>query len=108
MHGVRARIALAFAAATIAVCCTAAPAAAELRWTKPETLMEGGYPGTVAIDARGDVLAIWMRNTSSSTSETLYAWRAPRGDWTQPRRIDVSRPVGGLAVALTPRGIATV
>ena len=110
MHGVRARIALALAlaAATMIVCFAAAPAGAALRWTKPETLMAGGFPGTVAIDARGDVLAIWMRNTSASTSETFYAWRAPRGKWTEPRRIDVSRPHGGLSVALTPRGTATV
>ena len=108
MHGARARIAIAFALATMAVCFAAAPAGAALRWTKPETLMDGGYPGTVAIDARGDVLAIWQRNVSAGTSETFYAWRAPRGEWTEPRRIDVSRPHGGLSVSLTPRGAATV
>lgn len=101
------RTIVAVLAASLLALAAAAPAGAELRWTKAETLMAGGYPGTVAIDARGDVLAIWHRNTGAGSAETHYAWRAPRGDWTQPRQIVAPRMVGGLSVALTPRGTAT-
>jgi hypothetical protein len=83
-----------------------ASASAELRWSKPDTLMAGGFPGSVHIDARGDVLAVWHRIVEGKV-RTYYAWRSPRGSWTQAREIDATSSWNNVAVVLTPRGRAT-
>lgn len=93
-------------AAVVALLAGAAPASAALRWAKAETLAPG-FPGTVAIDARGDVLAVWQRVVSGNKVRTFYAWRPPRGDWTEAREIDAPRTYG-LALALSPLGQATI
>jgi hypothetical protein len=100
------------AAALAAAALLAAPAQADaaLRWGDSRTLMKGGFPGSVHIDARGDVLAIWHRNLGGGTVRdirTYYAWRAPRGAWTTPREVEASRQAIDFAVTLSPRGHAT-
>lgn len=82
-----------------------ASASAALRWSKPDTLSSPGFPGSVAIDARGDVLAVWRRIASGSETRTFYAWRAPRGDWTKAREFESAE--GEVAISLTPLGRAT-
>ena len=105
MQGRLGTLAAALAAATtFAVGVAAAPAGAALRWSAPETLSPG-FPGTVAIDARGDVLAVWQRYFGGTDVRTYYAWRAPGGGWTEARQL----PGAGarFALALTPLGRAT-
>src|SRR5918911_2628029 len=101
----RIRRLLAFAAATAALpLVAAAPAGAALRWAEPETL-GAGFPGEVAIDARGDVLAVWQLGTDGQNLRTFYAWRPPRGDWTAPRGLAAP---ARFALALSPLGRAAI
>src|SRR5918911_808781 len=101
----RIRRLLAFAAATAALpLVAAAPAGAALRWAEPETL-GAGFPGEVAIDARGDVLAVWQLGTDGQNLRTFYAWRPPRGDWTARRELDAP---ARFALALSPLGRAAI
>lgn len=104
MAGIR-RALTAAAAALLIAGLAPASASADLRWSKAETLSSPGFPGTVAIDARGDVLAVWRRIVSGSQTRTFYAWRAPRGDWTNAREFESAR--GEVAVSVTPLGRAT-
>jgi hypothetical protein len=85
----------------------AAPAQADLRWSEPQLLDTGaGSAYRVLIDARGDALALWTRPAPDGRSSTfVYAWRAPRGEWTEPRELGAAR--GGVSVILTPLGRAS-
>jgi hypothetical protein len=63
----------------------------------------------VQISARGDVLALWQRSEAEyGMVTTHYAWRPPRGRWTESRQLG-KLMYGGydVAVAMTPRGHAT-
>ena len=93
-------------AAAVAAAALAAPATAgaALRWDEPHTLSPG-FPGDVAIDARGDVLAVWHR-AGEGEIRTFYAWRPPRGEWTAPRQLEGANP--SAAMTLSPLGRATL
>ena len=104
MGGARRTLAAALAAAAVVVTgAMPAAAGAAMRWSNAETLSPG-FPGSVAIDARGDVLAVWHRAASREV-QSFYAWRPPRGDWTEPRRFDGAS--GNVAIAVSPLGRAT-
>lgn len=98
---------LAAAVAVVAAVPAATPAHAALRWSDAQTLgPRETFPNSVHIDARGDVLAIWHSRENNALAGTFYAWRAPRGKWTETRELNVPRTFNGLSVALAPRGQA--
>lgn len=91
-------------AATVAMAAVApATAGAAMRWSEPDTLSPG-TPGDVALDARGDVLAVFHR-ASESRLRSFYTWRPPRGRWTEPRELEGAN--GRVAMTLSPLGHAT-
>ena len=96
---------LALAGVAAVVAC--APAAAALRWGSTETVTpREGYNVRVAIDARGDALAVWDERAAEGGPAVGYAWRPPRGEWTAPRRILGQAMLIGGSVPMTPDGTA--
>jgi hypothetical protein len=94
----------------VAALTMAAPARAASRpaWPKPVTLSGPGARGApIAIDAKGDALAVWSEYAADGWRQR-YRWYAPGRGWGRP---GVLRGAGGepfVRVALTPRGEATV
>jgi hypothetical protein len=94
----------------VAALAAATPAGATPRpaWPKPVTLSDPGARGApIAIDAKGNVLAVWSEYAAGGWRQR-YRWYAPGRGWGRP---GVLRGGGGepfVRVALTPRGEATV
>src|SRR4051794_39927874 len=94
----------------VAALAAAAPARAASRpvWPEPVTLSDPGARGApIAIDAKGDALAVWSEYAADGWRQR-YRWYAPGRGWGRP---GVLRGAGGepfVRVALTPRGEATV
>ena len=92
----------------------AAPAGAALTWSEPQALTEPRFAGQrVAIDARGNALAVWSASYGERTptsyedvkSESQYRWYVPGRGWGPVH--DLPRAHGFISdVAITPRGEA--
>ena len=87
-----------------------APSAEAARWQTPQVVSAaGGHNAQIRLDARGDALAVW-ESFAKERPGVWYAWRPPRGKWTEPRQLTAlgGSARGGAAVTLSPLGVATV
>jgi len=99
-------------AATVGALLMALPATsiAELRWQPVQEIADGPsvMGATVAVDARGDALAMWLEQRAAQAFELRYSWRTPHGAWGAPRSLPLQLLSTGLATfAVSPRGSAT-
>lgn len=87
----------------------ATPAQAASRpWPAPVTLSDPGARGApIAIDAKGDALAVWSEYAADGWRQR-YRWYAPGRGWGRPGVLRVGSDEPFVRVALTPRGEATV
>jgi hypothetical protein len=99
-------------AATLVAAVLAPPAAAATRWSPAETLSAAG-PGQdafnpqVAVDGRGDAIAVWeLWDSASSSPLGVQAARRPAGgSWSPP--VTLSRPGAEyVQLAVNARGAA--
>ena len=86
----------------------ATPGQSASGWLAPETLTPPGAnseDAQVAIDARGNALAIWTRR--SGDAYVLQAAERPAGGgWQQPVDVTPPRSIHGLQLSVTPSGDA--
>ena len=99
-------------AATVGALLMALPATsiAELRWQPVQEIADGPsvMGATVAVDARGDALAMWLEQRAAQAFELRYSWRTPHGAWGAPRSLPLQLLSTGFPTfAVSPRGIAT-
>src|SRR6202035_6092512 len=68
-------------------------------WSKQATLANNAYQGSIALDASGNMVAVWYQNAVNGVlTEEIWASNAPfGGTWSAP--VDLS---GGLASASGP------
>ena len=82
-------------------------AQAELSWSDSERIGTG-Y-GDVEIDARGNALAVWARETGFAEGAVIeYSWRPAGRSWSAPTVIGARPHVGGFDVAMNPYGRASL
>jgi hypothetical protein len=81
-------------------------------WTEPIDVAEGSHSGDdsadVAMDAKGDVVLVWVQQ-NGETSSVDAAWRPPGGTFSTP--VTLSPPglkVYSPVVAMDPEGDATI
>jgi hypothetical protein len=86
----------------------AAPAEASRPWPAPVTLSASGARGApIAIDAKGDALAVWSEYAAGGWRQR-YRWYAPGRGWGPPGVLHDGGNEPLVRVALTPRGDAIV
>ena len=86
---------------------TAAISASAGSWSTQATLANNAYQGTVALDASGNMVAVWYQNAvnGSSVSEIWASSAALGQPWSAP--VDISRGIGSASGNPSVRGSAS-
>jgi hypothetical protein len=108
MNSIRRTISAALACFALAL--LAAPSAgAAPAWLAPVNLSETGSPSDpqIAVDGRGDAVAVWDRSSGSS-HEIQAATRLAGGAWQTPVKLFEAPRAGFPAIAIDPQGEAVV
>ena len=90
----------------LALLAACGPAAAATRWGDVETVRRdaNSFGALVAMDARGDSLAMW----GSAANRIAYSWRPAGGDWGPTRTAAAGGRMTGLDMRMSPFGEAVV
>jgi len=78
-------------------------------WRTAETVSApdaGARRPRIAVDARGTVTAVWVRDAGTNRGIVQAATRPPDGGWTAPVTISAEGLIGRTALAVAPDGSA--